>query len=180
MAEIDINKSILNKNNFRLLIDKVPTVEYYVQSVTLPGLSFTEIVAEAGVGLDVYWPGDKVTFDTLSVTFLVDEDLANYQEIYDWINSIVPISDPSAYGTYTGATKNPIGISSLNEDNLNTMSQITLVTNTNKNLPNRYFHFHDAFPISLGSLELQSGAETEPVSCTCEFRFTYYEIKTTS
>lgn len=177
---VDINKSILNKNNFRLLIDKVPTVEYYVQSVNIPGVQFTEIVSEAGVGLDVYWPGDKVTFDTLSVTFLVDEDLENYKEVYDWINSIVPISDPAAYSTYTGAGQNVRGISDQAEDNLKTMSQITLVTNTNKNLPNRYFHFHDAFPISLGALELQSGSETEPVTCTCEFRFTYYEIKSTS
>ena len=32
----------------------------------------------AGVGLDAYFPGDKVTFDTLDVTF-GDEDLEKFQ-----------------------------------------------------------------------------------------------------
>ena len=40
----DINKSILNRNNFRLLIDKVPTVEYYVRTCNIPGVQFSEAV----------------------------------------------------------------------------------------------------------------------------------------
>ena len=30
-------------------------------------------------------PGDKVTYQTLDVSFLVDENLNNYKEIHDWI-----------------------------------------------------------------------------------------------
>ena len=67
-----INKSILNKNNFRLLVDKVPNVEYYVRSVNIPGLTFSETEQAAGVGLNAFFPGDKVSFETLDVNFLVD------------------------------------------------------------------------------------------------------------
>ena len=121
-----INKSILNKNNFRLLIDKIPTVEYYVKTVNIPGLQFSEVAQPAGIGLDAFFPGDKVA------------------------------------------------------NALNQYSDITLVINTNKNLANRYFRFKDCFPIALGALELESGADNEPVTCQVQFRFTYYEIKTTS
>ena len=96
-----INKSILNKNNFRLLVDKVPNVEYYVRSVNIPGLTFSETEQAAGVGLNAFFPGDKVSFETLDVNFLVDEDLENFKEIYDWMDKIVPVHDPSAFGTYT-------------------------------------------------------------------------------
>lgn len=176
----DINKSILNKNNFRLLIDKVPTVEYYVQSVNIPGLSFTETISAAGVGLDAFFPGDKVSFESLSVSFLVDEDLANFKEMYDWMNAIVPVSDPSAYESYVGTTKTTTGLLSDVENDLNQYSDITIVVNTNKNIPNKFFRFHDAFPISLSGIELQSGAETDAVVATVEFRFTYYDIESTS
>jgi len=176
----NINKSILNKNNFRLLIDKVPTVEYYVQSVSIPGMQFTETVQSAGIGLDAYFPGDKVTFESLNVKFLIDEDLENYKEIYDWINSIVPISDPADYKNYTDTVTTDSGQFSSIDNNLNQYSDITLVLNTNKNIPNRFIRFHDAFPISLGCIELESGADAEPVIATVSFRFTYYEIKTTS
>lgn len=175
-----INKSILNKNNFRLLIEKVPTVEYYVKSVNIPGMSFSETTSAAGVGLDAYFPGDKVSFDTLDVTFLVDEDLENFKEIYDWMDAIVPIANPEAYSAYVDSIKTGSGTYSAVENDLNQYSDITLVMNTNKNVPNRFFRFHDCFPISLGALELESGAEAEAVSTTVSFRFTYYEIESSS
>ena len=55
-----------------------------------------------------------------------------------------------------------------------------MVTNTNKNIANKYFRFHDAFPISLSGIELESGADGETVVATVEFRFTYYDIESTS
>jgi len=177
---VDINKSILNKNNFRLLIEKVPTVEYYVQTVSIPGLSFNETVQPVGMGVDAYFHGDKVEFETLNVSFLVDEDLQNYQEMFNWLTGIVPVKDGDDFASLTGGQKNTLGVSGLDGDELKTTSQITLVTNTNKNIPNRYFRFYDAFPISLGSLELQSGSETSPVTCDIQFRFNYYEIETKS
>ena len=179
-TETAINKSILSKNNFRLLIDKVPAVEYYVRSVIIPGMQFSETVQAAGVGLDAYFPGDKVTFDTLDVTFLVDEDLENFKEIYDWMDAIVPVHDPSSYSTLTKSTSTQSKLYQKAESDLAQMSDITLVINTNKNIPNKFFRFHDAFPINLGAIELESGADSEAVICTVSFRFTYYEIKSTS
>ena len=175
-----INKSILQKNNFRLLIDKVPTVEYFVRTATVPGMSFSETTVATGIGLDAYFPGDKVEFEKLSVSFVVDEDLQNFKEIYDWMDSIVPIADPSAYEAYVESVKTGSGTYSAVNNDLNQYSDITLVMNTNKNLPNKLLRFHDCFPISLGALELESGSDSEAVSTTVSFRFTYYEIESTS
>jgi len=180
MSETTINKSILNKNNFKLLIDKVPTVEYYVQQVNIPAISFNEVIEPSGLGVDAYFAGDRVSFETLNVTFLVDEDLQNFKEIYDWMSQIVPLSNTDDYGKLTGSKKHTLGVANQSGDALNLHSQITLVTNTNKNLPNRYFRFYDAFPISLSGIELQSGSETEPVTCEVQFRFQYYDIKSSS
>jgi len=177
---VDINKSLLNNNNFRLLIDKVPTVEYYVQSVNIPSMVFLETVMPSRVGIDAFFPGDKVTFGNLSVTFLVDEDLENYKEMYDWMNAIVPISDTRDYKDYVETDSLSTGeLASINSD-LVQYSQITLVTNTNKNLPNKFFKFYDCFPTGLGEIELKSGSAGEAVTCTAEFRFTYFDINTTS
>ena len=176
----DINKSLLNKNNFRLLIDRIPTAEYFVKKCNIPGVSFSELAHGAGVGLDAYFPGDKVTFENLSVDFLVDEDLENFKEVYEWMNAIVPIKDPKDYETYVGTSRNLIGTSSDKGDAGSEVSDITLITTTNKNIPNRYFRFHDCFPIGLSGLELETGADGESVVATIEFKFTYYDIETTS
>ena len=130
--------------------------------------------------MDAFFPGDKVTFDTLSVGFLVDEDLGNFKEIFDWMDAIVPVSDPSSYAAFVGSSQTATGEQSGIDNNMNQYSDITLVTNTNKNIPNKFFRFHDAFPISLSGIELESGADGEAVLATVEFRFTYYDIKSTS
>ena len=176
----DINRSILNRNNFKLLIDKVPTVEYYVRTVNIPGITFGETVQAAGVGLDAFFPGDKASFDTLEVSFIVDEDLENFTEMYNWIDSIVPISNTKNFETYTDTARNKTNVLASIDNDLNQYSDITLVLNTNKNIPNRFIRFHDCFPVSLGSIELESGADAEPATVSVSFRFTYYEIKTTS
>ena len=176
----DINKSVLNRNNFRLVIDKVPTVEYYVRTVNIPGVQFGETVQPAGVGLEAFFPGDKASFDTLEVSFLVDEDLQNFVEIYNWIDSIVPLSDPELYVSFTGTAKSNTNVLQSIANDLNQYSDITLVINTNKNIANRYIRFHDAFPIALGSIELESGADAEPALVNVSFRFSYYDIATKS
>ena len=175
----NINKSLLNGNNFRLLIEKIPTTEYFVKSATIPQLSFTELSVESGVGISAFYPGDKAEFGTLDVSFLVDEDLINYKEIYDWIDAIVPLADPLSYERGSTTTSTDTNIFS-SEDALLQTSQITLITNTNKNLPNKFFRFYDAFPISLGGITFESGADNETISVDVSFRFTYYRIETSS
>ena len=96
------------------------------------------------------------------------------------MDSIVPVHNPEDYKNFTNTLTTEQGQLSTVENALNQYSDITLVINTNKNLANRYFRFKDCFPIALGALELESGADNEPVTCQVQFRFTYYEIKTTS
>ena len=37
---------------------------------------------------------DKITYSPLEVSFLIDENLINYKEIYDWIKSNVETDQP--------------------------------------------------------------------------------------
>ena len=39
--------------------------------------------------LEIYLlPGDKFVFDTLEITFMVDENLENYREMHGWLTGI--------------------------------------------------------------------------------------------
>ena len=79
-----------------------------------------------------------------------------------------------------GTTATATNQSSSQGDTLSKYSMITLVLNTNKNIPNIFFKFYDAFPTNLSGLELASGESGEAVICTVDFRFSYYEIGTSS
>lgn len=173
-----INTSVLNRNNFRFLIDRIPNVEYFCRTVQLPGLSFTETIQAAGVGLDAYFPGDKLEFETLQVQFLVDEDMANFTELYNWMTSIVPL-DPKNYNPAKSAETDTLNRYTSNEF-LNEISDASLVVNTNKNVANKFIRFHDIFPRSLSGVEFQSGADGEAVVCDVTFRIGRYTIETKS
>ena len=41
--------------------------------------------------------GDQLTFGNLSVSFIVDEDLGNWRECFDWLKSIVNIEDTTDF-----------------------------------------------------------------------------------
>ena len=69
---------------FRFKCTKLPLVEFFVQSANIPGISLGSAQQNTPL-IDVPLPGDKVTFSSLDMSFLVDENLNNFKEIHDWI-----------------------------------------------------------------------------------------------
>ena len=72
---------------FRFKMTKLPNVEFFVQTANIPGISLGSTSFETPLK-DIAGVGDKVTYQTLDVSFLVDENLNNYKEIHDWITGI--------------------------------------------------------------------------------------------
>lgn len=79
-----IQTNILKGFQFKLEIDSLPHVTYHAQTVPLPGMSI-DTPSYNTSHRDILLPGTKLTFDPLTVTFLVDDDLSNYKEIYHWL-----------------------------------------------------------------------------------------------
>ena len=72
---------------FRFSISKLPKVEYFCTAANIPGISLGS--AEQPTPLkDIPIPGDKLSYDNLEITFLIDENLENYREIHGWLTGI--------------------------------------------------------------------------------------------
>ena len=74
---------------FKFGIAKLPKVEYFCTAATVPGISLANTPAQATPLKDIPLPGDKLNYDQLVCTFLVDENLENYQEIHGWLRGFV-------------------------------------------------------------------------------------------
>ena len=72
---------------FRFLINQLPKVQYFTTEANIPGITLGSTSFETPLK-DIAGVGDKVTYQTLDVSFLVDENLNNYKEIHDWITSL--------------------------------------------------------------------------------------------
>ena len=78
------NLNYLSNISFRLTMEDAPSLTWFCQAVNVPGVSIE--------GIDVMTPhatipfaGNKVSFEELSVRFIVDEHMKNWTEIYDRI-----------------------------------------------------------------------------------------------
>jgi len=153
----------LATNFFKLEFTRLPTVTYFCQRVNLPSLTFS--VAERGnpTGVIEKWMGGRYIFEDLAVAFQVDESMKNWLEVWEWMESISPMSvaDKVIDGSITP----------------DFFSDATIIITNSVYKPKFRVVFYDIFPTSLSGIDFDStGSENEPVIATATFAYTHYRI----
>ena len=69
---------------WRLAFNRTPKTTWFCTAANIPGITLGEAQYPTPM-TDMIVTGDKLTFETLNITFLVDEELQNYRELWDWI-----------------------------------------------------------------------------------------------
>ena len=72
---------------FKFGIHQLPKVEFFTLSANVPGIS-ADTVTQPTPYKDIPIVGDKLTYENLSITFLVDEYLENYISLHNWMTGI--------------------------------------------------------------------------------------------
>ena len=164
------NLNYLSNISFRLTMEDAPHLTWFCQSVNVPGVS-VESIEMATPFANIPYAGGNVSFEELSVTFIVDEHLKNWIEIYDRCIALGFAEGHEKYRLLKASTDlTPRG---------GTVSTIVLTILTSAMNPQMEFHFYEAFPISISSLDFSSSAtDVEYFTATAGFRYTNYEIKT--
>jgi len=176
----------LSPTQFRFGINQLPKVEFFVQTCNLPGLSMgnTEI---ANPFKNIPIMGDKIEYEDLSLTFLVDEYLENYLELHKWITGIGFPENRSEFRKHRDVTSNtPAGGGTPQTDVIGAAvadkamySDAYLMILSNKNNPIVEIDFKNVFPTSIGNLQFDGGAtDVEYLTCDVNFKYQIYEIRT--
>lgn len=149
--------NLLKSNSYQFSIVRIPETIFRITSVNLPEISVPAPMVPSGASSQ-YFPGSTSEFSQLTITFLVDENLKNYEEIYRWITQ-------QRFG---------IGSEFIPKDSNETKltSDATLLTLTNSSNPNRVIKFFDLFPTSLGQLNF-STQQPDPIPVECSAQFYY-------
>lgn len=171
MSVIDnqpINQSFLSPLGFKLQIKKTPHVNYFVQKVTIPSVSLGTADVDSPF-TKIPFPGTKLTFGNLQVTFKVDEDMSNYLEIYNWLRDV---GFPDNFAQYSNIAGQSI------TSGAGVFSDITLITLSSAMNPNKEITFFDCFPVDLSSIDLDStSADVEYVTATVTFANRRFDVK---
>jgi hypothetical protein len=167
-----VNTSYLKPNSFKFVVAKLPNVTYTCQAANLPALTLGQAIQPTPF-VDISHPGDKVQFGDFTIQFLVNEDLSNYKELYDWI---VQIGVPSG-STNWGTSLNRASVWPVN-DPRGAFSDCALIVVNSNNIPVVRIKFEDAFPISLEGLSFDiTSSGMEYFTGVATFRYKVFTIE---
>ena len=173
---------------FRFLINQLPKVQYFTVSANVPGITLGDATYATPLK-DIPLPGEKLTYDDLNITFIVDENLENYIEIHNWLASLGFPKNREQFKTHRSATSNLPKATVGTSGDIGDVKPITsdspmfsdsvLTVLSNKNNPVVECRFEDCFPTSLSSLDYsQNQTDVEYLTSEVTFKYKIYEIKT--
>ena len=172
---------------WRLAFNRLPKTTWFCTAATIPGITLGE-AQYATPMTDVILSGDKLTFETLNITFIVDEELQNYRELWDWIVGMgSPVNHSQwettlskgdgAVRTFGTSDADPRTKTTYEESNL--YSDSTLIVYNSKNKAKVNVQFKNMFPTTLSALEYsQELTDVEYFKASATFRYLYYEFET--
>jgi len=175
MANVTTNKNFLSPVEFKFILNRLPNVEFFVQSATIPGIN-SGVTNRDTPFKTIFEPGDKLSYEEFTLNVICDEDMVAFKEVSDWIVALTAPDDFTQYADLNPRTYGKGG-EPVNSQGDGVKSDGTLIVmNSNKN-SNLTIQFFDMFPISVGSVELNtSNTDLTPPTFDVTFKYNKYTI----
>jgi len=164
------NRNFLSPVGFKLKINKVPKVDFLAVGANLPGITLGTAVQPTYLK-DIDLPGDKLVYDDFRVNFIVDEDLENYRQIYDWM---VGLGYPDSQKQFIDMRQDDEYYPTIGDrDNPHAEFSDGTLEILNSNLrPSAYVKLEGLFPVALSSLDFDA-TQTDISYFTASVTFKY-------
>lgn len=184
MSEETQNRNFMSPLRFDFSIDRLPKVNFFVQSANIPGISVPSTSNNQGTPFNnIQWQGDRIAWSDLVVDFKVDEEGANWYDIFKWMNGM---SGPEGVEGYSnlkkGIDKDLAGHTRKLLAPVGKMGHIfgnglLLVRNSNNNVI-LTIKFQDVWPTSLSELKFDTRDENvNEITCTATFKYDLYRVE---
>ena len=145
--------SMLKPSSFKLILNNADftNIEYFCTIASIPTV---DLPAAASNFKNVFptVSGESLAFSNLSVTFIVDEDMKNYIEAFNWLK----------YNANNDITK---------------YIDATLLVLGNKNKVKKSIQFKNCIPVSLAAIEFNVQDDSEDyITCSLDIAYSSFEI----
>lgn len=160
-------QNFLSPIDFRFSLKRSPSINYYVQSASIPSLT-AGFAPMATPFHNLYITPDKLEYGDFTLTFRVDEEMVSYLELYNWL---LGITFPDNFDQYGDLTTRDQG------DSSGVYSDATLsILNSSKNV-NIEVQFEDLFPVSLSEILMDvKSSDINYVEATASFKYKNFTI----
>jgi hypothetical protein len=160
------NTNLLQPTKFLLTFSRIATTQYFCQSVNVPSVSLGEVQRDTPF-LDLYSPGTKLSYNTLDISFIIDEELQSWKNLYDWF---ISIADPDGFG---GRMPNR----ELQQQKQFSDATLTILSALNN--PILRIEFTNVFPLTMSNINFDTRLSADTiVTCDATFRYQSYKYLT--
>ena len=156
--------NFLSPVGFKINVKRLPNVEFFTQRAIIPSVSAG--LVETGTPLSNYYStGDRLLYSELDLSFIVDENMDNYHECLQWMESMTSTEDLGQFSKL------------YNSDDGVTSDVSVTILNSHKN-PNIKFNFLNCFPTSLTGVSLDvTAGDVQPPEATMTFRYDRFKFE---
>ena len=156
--------NFFNPLEFRVVIKRLPHCEFFTQQSSIPSIS-TQPITQPTRFNPVFQIGDTVTYSNLDLNFIVDENMENYMEVFDWM---ISSTFPQEHSQYKDLVATQEGL----------FSDISILVMNSKKNSNIEIMYKNCFPISLSDVALNV-ADSDVVfpNVTATFQYDSFTVK---
>tara|TARA_Y100001973_G_C5200000_1_gene336898 strand:+ start:1319 stop:1837 length:519 start_codon:yes stop_codon:yes gene_type:complete len=166
LGNFPTTSNLLTANQFKFNTSRIPILSEYVIGVNIPSIEFVSAELNTAFGVNIPTATGKYIFEDLTVSFLVDEELESWREIYEWMIRLGPMNENSEQIMYNDCYDST------------TIGELTILNSAYK--PKFRYKFYNMFPISLTGFSFTTtAADSIQLSSSATFRFSYYDVEKT-
>jgi hypothetical protein len=164
-----LSTNLASPLNFLFVLKRAPALTYFCTGVKLPYVAIDPAIVNSP-SLEVAYPGDHIKYSPITLSFKVDENFQNWQEVLNWMNGISnPENDGIVYTQLEIAGEwTPYTI----------YSDVSVIQLDSQNNPILDWSFDRAFPIALSGPEFNSKSDDVVfLESTVVLKYTKFSIK---
>ncbi len=164
------NRNFLAPAGFKFILERAPKIAFFCNQANIPDMNMGTAVLPSYLR-QLPIPGDEINFGDLSLRFLVDEDLKNYMEIFNWIRGLGTAQSLNEFDDLQKRSTVKL------ERGQNIYSDGTLHVLSNNLISKFKVVFDDLFPVSLSTLNFDATDTTnEYFTAEVIFKYTIFNI----
>lgn len=154
----------LSPLEFVVTVKRLPHVQFFTQRATIPSVNLQPIEKPTPFKA-LFEPGDSIVYSDLNLSFIVDEQMNNYIEVFNWLKGL---SFPESFNQYKNLQESEEGIK----------SDISIVVKNSHKNPSLLINYYSCFPTSLSEIQLDT-TQSDVVypEATVVFQYNYFTIE---
>ena len=168
------NRNLLSVVGFKFILERCPKVDFLCNQANIPDVNLG-IAQQATYLKNIPVPGDKLNYGNLNLAFMVDEDMENYLQIYQWITSL---GFPESIDQYQELRTEDRFYPTIDQDDrYNERSDATLMIINSDYNPSVKIKFKDMFPVSLSGIPFNATSEQQQYfTAQASFMYSIFDV----